>query len=210
VTCYSASVRLWTMGLMMNFDLTPDDYRLSLSPLTPADLELVFTVNSDSETWQHLPSGRHKTREQSRRLIDSSISSRKEYKIGQWAVRVHDRGADDALAVGAFIGTGGVNMTPARVWNLGYRLAPASWGRGFATEIARAAVAAVRSQNDSVAITVRVLSNNPASSRVAVRAGLRKVWEGPTTAAAATGVFGEVFSDRDLTDEALRWLIKNV
>lgn len=197
------------MVSMTNIDLAPDA-RLALSPLTPADLESVFGVYSDPDTWQHLPVGRHNNREQSRRIVDDAIKSSREHHIGQWAVRVGAQGSDDVLAAGTFIGTGGVNMTPALVWNLGYRLSPATWGRGFATEIALAAVAAVRAQNDSVAITARVLSNNPASARVAVRAGLRKVWAGPTTAATAAEITGEVFSDRDLGDDTLRWLIENV
>lgn len=195
---------------MMKFDSTPDARRLSLSPLTPADLASVFEIYGDPDTWQHLPTGRHKTHEQSQKLIDAAIASTREHEIGQWAVRVGRWGADDRLASGTFIGTGGVNMTPAHVWNLGYRLSPASWGRGFASEIALSAVAAVRTLNDSVPITARVLSNNPGSARVAVRAGLRKVWEGPTTAAAASGIYGEVFSNRELGDDALQWLIENV
>ncbi|MDY7529244.1 MULTISPECIES: GNAT family N-acetyltransferase [unclassified Cryobacterium] len=194
---------------MTNLDLA-QDARLAFSPLTPDDLDSVFGVYSDPDTWLHLPVGRHNTREQSRRIVDDAIKSRREHDIGQWAVRVGDPGSDDALRAGTFIGTGGVNMTPALVWNLGYRLSPATWGRGFATEIALAAVAAVRAQNDSAAITARVLSNNPASARVAVRAGLRKVWAGPTTAAVAAGITGEIFSDRDLGGDALRWLIENV
>jgi RimJ/RimL family protein N-acetyltransferase len=197
------------MVLMTNWDLAPDA-RLALSPLNPADLESVFGIYSDPNTWQHLPVARHHTREQSKNNIDDSIKSRREYDIGQWAVRVGDQGADEALTAGTFISTGGVNITPALVWNLGYRLSPAAWGRGFATKIALVAVATVRAQNDSVAITARVLSNNPASARVAVRAGLHTVWEGPTTAATAAGITGEDFSDRDLGDDALRWLIENV
>ena len=196
------------MNLMMTFDPTPDARRLSLSPLTPADLELVFEVYSDPDTWQHLPVGRHKTREESRTIVDASMSSRRDHEIGQWAVRVTDQGADDGLAAGTFIGTGGVNMTPALVWNLGYRLSPMAWGRGFATEIALAAVAAARIHNDSIAITARVLSNNPASARVAVRAGLRKVWEGPSTTGAAAGISREIFSDLDLGGDALHSLIE--
>ena len=45
-------------------------------------------------------------------------------------VRVGDQSSDEALRPGTFIGTGGVNMTPALVWNLGYRLSPAAWGEG--------------------------------------------------------------------------------
>jgi len=197
------------MALMTNLDLMPCA-RLALSPLTPADLESVFGVYSDPKTWQHLPAGRHSSREQSRQVIDGAITSSREHGIGQWALRVGVHGADEALAAGTFIGTGGANMTPALVWNLGYRLSPAAWGRGFATEIARAAVTAVRAQNDSAAITARVLSNNPASARVAIRAGLNKVWEGQTTASTQPGIKGEIFSDRDLERDALRWLIENV
>jgi RimJ/RimL family protein N-acetyltransferase len=197
------------MVSMTNLDLA-HDARLAFSPLTPDDLESVFSVYSDPDTWEHLPVGRHNTREQSRRIVDDAIKSRREHDIGQWAVRVGNRESDDALVPGTFIGTGGVNMTPALVWNLGYRLSPATWGRGFATELAIAAVVSVRARSDSLAITARVLSNNPASARVAVRAGLRKVWAGPTTAAAAAGITGEIFSDRDLGDDALRWLIDNV
>jgi RimJ/RimL family protein N-acetyltransferase len=183
--------------------------RLSLSPLASSDLESVFLVYGDPETWQHLPAGRHKTDEQSQRVINAAIVSAREHRIGQWAVRVGREGNDDALAVGTFIGTGGMNMTPVRVWNLGYRLSPTSWGRGFASEIALAAVAAVRDLDESVPITARVLSNNSASARVAVRAGLQKVWEGPTSAAVVPGVRREVFSDRELTDDALQWLVDN-
>ena len=110
----------------MTSDLMPVPTRLSLSPLTPADLELVFQVFSDPDTWQHLPVGRHETREESKTIIDASMSSLREHEIGQWAVRVAVQGADDALAAGTFIGTGGVNMTAAHVWNLGYRLSPAA------------------------------------------------------------------------------------
>jgi RimJ/RimL family protein N-acetyltransferase len=101
-------------------------------------------------------------------------------------------------------------MTPVHVWDLGYRLSPTSWRRGFATEIALAAVAAARGIDDSVPITARVLSNNPASARVAVRVGLRRVWQGPTTAEAGLGVYGEIFSDRELNDNALQWLTEHV
>lgn len=203
------SVRMATMGSMMKPDLTPTSRRLSLSPLSPSDLESVFAVYGDPDTWQHLPTGRHRIPEQSKKLIDAAIASMREHRIGQWAVRVGDIETGGALAPGMFIGTGGVNMPLVHVWNLGYRLAPTSWGRGFATEVALAAVAVVRDIDDSVPITARVLSNSPASARVVVRAGLQKVWQGATTAAAGPGVYGAIFSDRELSDAALQWLTEN-
>jgi RimJ/RimL family protein N-acetyltransferase len=200
-------VRLTIMRSMSKSDPVLATRRLSLSPLASSDLESVFQVNGDPDTWQHLPAGRHKTHEQSRRVINAAIVSVREHRIGQWAVRVGCE--DEALALGTFIGTGGVNMTPVHAWNLGYRLSPMSWGRGFASEIALAAVAAVRALDESVPITARVLSNNPASARVAVRVGLQKVWEGPTAAAVEPGVYREVFSDRELNGDALQWLVDN-
>jgi RimJ/RimL family protein N-acetyltransferase len=194
---------------MSNSDPVLATRRLSLSPLASSDLESVFQVCGDPDTWQHLPAGRHKTHEQSQGLINAAIVSTREHRIGQWAVRVGCEGEDDTLAVGTFIGMGGVNMTPVHAWNLGYRLSPTSWGRGFASEIALAAVAAVRDLDESVPITARVLSDNSASARVAVRADLQKVWEGPTAAAVAPGVFREVFSDRELNGDALQWLVDN-
>jgi RimJ/RimL family protein N-acetyltransferase len=184
--------------------------RLVLSALNPADLDSVFAIYGDPATWQHLPTGRHQSPDQSRKLINAAVDSMRESGIGQWAVRVGDTGVDDVLVPGTFLGTGGVNMTQARVWNLGYRLSPKSWGRGFASEISLAAVTAVRSRDTDVPITARMLSNNPASAKVARRAGLERVWEGPSTAGADAGVYGEVFSDRVLTDTALRWLTEHV
>ena len=65
-------------------------------------------------------------------MVQRKIGGRARHGLGSWAVR----SASDH----AFVGVGGVDMTAGGVWNLGYRLAPAAWGQGFASEIALAAV----------------------------------------------------------------------
>jgi Acetyltransferases, including N-acetylases of ribosomal proteins len=64
------------------------------------------------------------------------------------------------------------------VWDLKYRLRPDFWGNGYATEISRAAVDAVRRTDDSIPLTARVTTNHPASFHILEKLGLERVWEG--------------------------------
>lgn len=172
--------------------------RLLLTPVTPADIDDVHAVYSDARTWQHLPSGRHRSREQTVDLVQRKIGGRARHGLGSWAIR--------STADASFLGLGGVDMTAGHVWNLGYRLAPSAWGRGIATEVARSAVTAAHDTAPDVPVTGRVLTNNPASQRVLARAGLSLVWQGATSAD-VRGVERQVWADRSLSDEQHAWLV---
>lgn len=175
--------------------------RLVLSPLTPGDVDDVHALFSDARTWQHLPGGRHRDRAQTVELVQAKIGGRIRHGLGSWSVHsVHD---------GGFLGVGGVDMTAGHVWNLGYRFVPESWGNGYATE---AAVAAVRAAHDAAAdvpVTGRVLTNNPGSAAVLRHAGLALVWQGTTAAPTPAGVERQVWADRGLTDEQYAWLVEH-
>jgi RimJ/RimL family protein N-acetyltransferase len=179
--------------------------RLTLSPLHQDDADEVFAVYGDPATWNHLPSGRHERRAQSESMIDGAERSWKEWGLGPWAVRVGDAGAGPGVPPGSFIGTGGVGMNPIGVWNLGYRLAPMSWGRGFATELSSAALIAAWTARPGVAVTARILSSNRASAAVARRIGLTLCWVGPTSELASEEVHREIYADRILTEPQLEW-----
>ncbi len=99
-------------------------HRLALTPLQHDDVDDVFRVFSDAATWRHLPSGRHTDREHSRNVVEDAERSWIIAGLGAWAIRMGDTSASAELPVGSFIGVGGVTMTPASVWNLGYRLSP--------------------------------------------------------------------------------------
>ncbi|ROP74935.1 GNAT family N-acetyltransferase [Curtobacterium sp. PhB115] len=176
--------------------------RLLLTPLTPADIDDVHALFSDARTWQHLPTGRHVARSSSVDLVQRKIGGRARHGLGSWAVRTPDH---------TFVGVGGVDMTAGGVWNLGYRLAPAAWGQGFASEIALAAVRAAADTAPDVPVTGRVLTNNPASAAVLRRAGLSLVWQGTpgVQTPTAVGVEGQVWTDRLLSDEQFAWLVRN-
>lgn len=60
------------------------------------------------------------------------------------------------------------------VLNLYYRFAPEAWGRGAATESARAVVEALSPRFPHLPILARVAINNPSSIRVAGRLGLTR------------------------------------
>jgi RimJ/RimL family protein N-acetyltransferase len=187
--------------------------RLSCTPLSPADVDEAFRVYSSPETWLHLPGGRHRNREQTVRMVRDAQESRAIAGLGPWAVRIGAHSHGSSLRPGAFVGVGGLQMTSAGVWNLGYRLAPESWSQGFALEIARAAMDAGAGTAASTPITARILTNNPASATVATRAGLALLWEGrpsATTLAASNepdALRSRVYSDRALSESALEWLI---
>jgi RimJ/RimL family protein N-acetyltransferase len=67
---------------------------------------------------------------------------------------------------------GGVERRPA-FWNLYYSLAPAHWGHGYATEVARAAQSAARALDAGAPLVAWIHADNAASRGVARHLGLR-------------------------------------
>lgn len=167
------------------------------------------------------------------------MSSHRQLGLGMWGIRIlpdpaidpaPDRNPDPdpdpasgvrrdgrnpvgtPLPAGTFIGSGGAQyVADGGVWNIGYRLSPAAWGRGFATEVAREALRAARECAPGIPITARVLTNNPASITVLERLGLELMWEGATAASVENvgAPLRRVYADRALPPAAERWLIAN-
>ena len=180
--------------------------RLSLTPLVPSDLDELFALFSDPGTWLHLPAARHTNPNESSAIIREAMTSRTHCGFGQWAVRLGEDAHIPGLEAGQFVGIGGLTLANVGVWNLGYRFVPASWGHGLAGEVAQASMICAAVVNSTLPVTARILSNNPASSAVARRVGLEKVWTGRTVTPAAAGVTGEIYSNRAVTTEQLEWL----
>lgn len=179
--------------------------RLLLTPLSHADLDEVHAIFTDERTWRHLPSGRHTDPQQTAAKIDSSLASLGAHGCGSWSIRVSADGER-----GPIVGVGGATWSSAGSWNLGYRLAPEAWGRGFATEVARAAIVHARRAEPDAPVTARVLVTNPASVRILDRVGLTRVWRGLPPRAShmpAPGVERLMYSDRRLGRPVLNALI---
>jgi ribosomal-protein-alanine N-acetyltransferase len=109
--------------------------RLHLRTWREADREPFAALNADPEVMRHFPS--MLTREQSDAMVDRVMARMAEDGFGLWAVEV--------VETGAFIGFVGLSrprfeahFTPAV--EVGWRLARAGWGHGYATEGATAAL----------------------------------------------------------------------
>lgn len=108
--------------------------RLILRPWEETDLELFAELNADPRVMQYFPSVL--TKEQSEGLLKSSQAHIKNHGWGKWAVM---------LNTGEFIGRIGLEEVDFQCAfspsiELGYRLAFEHWGKGYASEGAKAAL----------------------------------------------------------------------
>ncbi|SIO21526.1 Protein N-acetyltransferase, RimJ/RimL family [Agromyces cerinus subsp. cerinus] len=187
--------------------------RLLLRPLSLDDVDAYHAVYGDARTWEHLPSGRHTSRDESERAIRASIDSRRVYGFAHCAVLLREPLGE--LPAGVFLGSAGAKMLDFEAWNLGYRFAPQAWGHGFATEAAAIALATAQATRPDTPVTARVLGNNAGSIRVLERIGLELQWHGrsarlggteddhPSTPGGTTHLERVIFADRVLDDETL-------
>ncbi|POH63451.1 N-acetyltransferase [Cryobacterium sp. TMN-39-2] len=200
--------------------------RLRLAPLAAADVAEVHAIYADPGTWLHLPTGRHTALAQAERMVDESEQSWAASGLGRWAIRLrHDLPGTalpgtalpgtalpgTTLAAGILIGVASATLMDCGAHNFGYRLTPASWGIGLATEAATVALAAA--QASAYPVTARVLAGNPASVRVLERIGLTLVWRGQGVAGTASdqpataALERLIFADRPLKPDLLAAII---
>ena len=137
--------------------------RLDLQPVSFDDLDALFALNNDERTWTYDPAGRHLGPDRTRAWITRCVEKWRLDDLSYWTVRL--------LSSGSVIGVGGVQSQPFG-WNLYYRFTPSSWGNGYATELAQAALAAASSHDPGAPVMAWISPANPASARVATRLGL--------------------------------------
>ena len=158
--------------------------RLRLRRFTPADLEALVALHGDAEVMRYV-TGTPTAPEVVARTVLPRFLRHDPCRpaLGVWAA--------EELETGAFVGRFSLKRRPGAgnlEAELGYRLARAAWGRGYATEGARALLAR------AFALGVRrvvatVYEENLASQRVLEKLGMRLVRRfKPTPAALARGV----------------------
>jgi [ribosomal protein S5]-alanine N-acetyltransferase len=148
----------------MSFPVQLQTTRLVLRPPTEADAEAVFSryaqdpVVSRFLTWEP-----HTSVESVRAYLERITHDNREGRSAGYLVFARD---GDQL-----LGSIGGAINDSRM-QFGYCLARDAWGRGFATEAARAFVAAVLAQPSVWRIQAHCDLENPASARVLEKAGL--------------------------------------
>lgn len=142
--------------------------RLRLRPLTPDDLEYLVALHGDPEVMAFI-SGAGETREvvETRSLPD--LLSRRTWVIFEGET---------------FVGWASLRVEGEEA-ELGYRLVRAAWGRGCASQAARALVEIGFGQLGLSRVWAQTMAVNIASRRVMEKAGLRYVrtfhleWDDP-------------------------------
>jgi len=170
-----------------------------------ADVCVVFR---DPATWTHLPAGCPQSDAEVREILARHANSWKDHGLGWWFISSRD---SQQQGDGPVVGIGGcaLNHPGVPAWNLGFRLDPAVWGHGYASEVAKAGLAAAKAADPDIPVTARVLERNPASWHVLDKSGLTLVWQGddPSVDPLTTGLPRRVYADRTLDSALLDQLI---
>lgn len=148
--------------------------RRAIDSLTTARLRLSCPVEEDWPAFRALHEdprvmatlGGLQPPEVVRALFDRMLHHWDEHGFGWWTAR--DR-------TGAFVGRGGVRrvrLGAVEELEVGYAVAADHWGRGYATEIARAGAAAAFERIGAPSLCSFTLPTNAASRRVMEKVGL--------------------------------------
>jgi ribosomal-protein-alanine N-acetyltransferase len=157
-------------GATMHFpDATTSD-RLLLRAVDARDLDAVWRLHSDPVANRFIPAGPMTDHVQAEERLAVWTEHWSLRGFGYWAV-------EELANPGVVIGFGGVRSShwlDRESVNLYYRLAPATWGRGLAKEIAVAGTAAWRATLAQSPLVAHTMPDNAASQRTAAAAGLAR------------------------------------
>lgn len=156
--------------------------RLILRRFTEGDASHLFELDSDPEVMRFIgPHALANVEAYRQRIVTRFLPYYERYpNYGFWVVI--------EKTTGAFLGW--FHLTPAADYrfhaeaayeagdvDIGFRFRRAAWGKGYATEGARALVRKTFTETDAAAVVATVLAGNIASIRVLENAGLRRALE---------------------------------
>jgi RimJ/RimL family protein N-acetyltransferase len=169
--------------------------RLDLYRPTADDVAAVSAICSDPRVWTHFPSKRHTDPSETARAVARWASGWATNGLDAWVAR--ERGTD------AVLGYGGCGLREDAFWNLGYRLAPTAQGRGYATELARAALDRALAADPDLPVVASLLAHDAASEAVARRLGMTLAHRGPDAGNPDPTAVRLVYADRPLSGDRL-------
>ncbi len=148
-------------------DVILETARLRLEPWAPAHLDGLTVLNSDPIVMRYI-GGVPQTREQTAVSIDRQRVYWDAHSFGWWSFL--DRTTDQIVGAGCIQHLAGNPENPIEI---GWRLRPSHWGKGFASEAART-MAGFAFDRLGIDILLAVADpENGASRRVMERLGMR-------------------------------------
>jgi RimJ/RimL family protein N-acetyltransferase len=141
--------------------------RLVLRRPTPADVDTIYRIHRDRAACVHNPADLLSDRDEAEALYRRWDEHWQRHRFGYWVVH------RDGEPIG-FCGVKVVAFRGREVLNLLYRLDPATWGDGVATEAAAAVVGWAAAHAPDRPLIARVRPANVASHAVARRVGLHR------------------------------------
>ena len=140
--------------------------RLRLDRVVATDLDELYALHSDPGVWQHLPSGRHTSSQQTAEFIARREQEWQTAGLGYSDLCGLAADLTPDLPAGSVVGIGGCALKTGGWWNLYYRFTPASWGHDLAAELVTAArAAAVAAAPDAPLVAYR-LEQTPGPARL--------------------------------------------
>lgn len=149
--------------------------RLILREVLLTDLDGFFELDSDPEVHQYLGNKPVNDKEEIKAYIKSIMQQYKNNGIGRWAII--DKKTKD------FIGWAGLKLITEKTnnhinyYDLGYRIIKKYWGKGIATEAAKAALAYAFDKLNATEVFALADCKNMGSNNVLTKVGLRFVEE---------------------------------
>ena len=147
--------------------------RLLLRPLQLTDYARFYTIHADPATNQFNPAGPLTDPRQAQEVFDGWLRHWQSLGYGQWAIA-------SVETPEWVIGFGGIAQRlygDVERLNLGYRFGAEAWGKGYATELAMAALAYAFTELKQPEVFAIVRPAHAASIRVLEKVGMRRVSE---------------------------------
>lgn len=140
--------------------------RLLLRKPTEADAPFVLALHADPRAIAHNATDALGDLAEARSRL-ALWSTHWTHGLGYWVVE--ETALDQPVGV---CGVKAVDLHGQPSWNLLYRFLPESWGKGYASEAARATLKAAAEVDASRPVIARIRPQNTASARVAAAIGL--------------------------------------
>jgi RimJ/RimL family protein N-acetyltransferase len=147
--------------------------RLILREIIPSDYQGVFDLDADSEVHKYLGNKPIQNVQQAKDTIDFIRRQYLENGIGRWAMVKKN--------TNNFIGWAGLKLITEEInnqtnyYDLGYRLIRKYWGKGYATEAAKAAIAYGFNRLNLKEIYGMADTNNTDSRHVLEKVGMQYI-----------------------------------